>query len=264
MENKPQSNPKEAILTGYVRYRPSNGTYYLMANSRMLCHQLTLQEQHKVKVTREEHFFIIHKVSEGNNLTIRKKEVVTCISGINLLSTQERSQLMDKEHKFSFPVQVKIFPQEFNLDKYSLYPDQDAALLARKLEAERFEIPLRIMTPKSFEHDLEFIYTNKRIVIEITQTIPGKHNYLNFKHAGLGGIVRAHFLEAYRNCVNSFLFEKKETIGFIIIHEKWKEYEHITKLIPEFNKVNCHILFSNFKYKWEEITATQIINKIKS
>ncbi|OGI64017.1 hypothetical protein A2642_00570 [Candidatus Nomurabacteria bacterium RIFCSPHIGHO2_01_FULL_39_10] len=263
MENKPQPNPKEAILTGYIRYRPSNGTYYLMANSRMLCNQLISQKPIKVKVTKEDNFFIIHKVLEGNILTIRKKEIVTCISGINLLTVEERSKLMNKEHKLSFPVQVKLFPSQFNLDIYSLYPDQDAAILARKLEEKGFNIPTRIMTPKSFDHDLEFIYANKRIVIEITQTIPGKNNYLNFKHAGLGGIVRAHFLEAYHNCVNSFLSGKKDTIGFIIIHERWKEYSHITKLIPEFSKVNCHIIFSNFKDNWEEITTTQIITEIK-
>ncbi len=263
METKHLSHPQEAILTGYIRYRPSNGTYYLMANSRMLCNQLNSKERSKVKVTRDQDFFIIHKVTEGNLLTIRKKEIVTCISGIILLKEQERAKLINPESKYSFSVKVKLFPHEFNLDKYSLYPDQDAATLARKLESEGFDIPMRIMTPKSFDHDLEFIYNNKRIVIEITQTIPGKHNYLNFKHAGLGGIVRAHFLEVYHNCVKSFISRKKDTIGFIIINEKWKEYVHITKLIPEFHNVNCHLLFSDFKEKWEYIIAAEIINKIQ-
>jgi hypothetical protein len=221
MENKHLSAPQEAILSGYIRYRPSNGTYYLMANSRMLCNQLNSKERNKVKVTRDQNFFIIHKIQEGNILTIRKKEIVTCISGINLLKEQERTTLLNPESKYSFPVKVKLFPSEFNLDKYSLYPDQDTA------------------------------------------TIPGRHNHLNFKHAGLGGIVRAHFLETYHNCVNSSLSGKKDTIGFIIINEKWKEYAHITKLVPEFNKVNCYIIFSDFKNKWEDISTAQIINKIQ-
>ncbi len=47
-----KKNINEAILTGYVRYRP-NGGYFLMANSRMICHLLKNENRLRIKVFRK-------------------------------------------------------------------------------------------------------------------------------------------------------------------------------------------------------------------
>lgn len=250
---------EEVILSGYIRYRPINKTYYLMVNSKMLSQQILKYPKNiKVSVSRKDNLFIINKNEGGNLLKPRKRELVTCVSGNTLLSDTERNQLTSKKSKFSFPIQVKLIPQEFKLDKFSLYPDQDAAKLGRALALKGVEIPSRIMTPKAFDHDLEFNLRDKKIIIEITQTIPGKSNNLNFKHQPTGGNIRAHIFDIYRKCVNTKISGKNNIVGFVILNEKWETYQHITNLIPELDKLNCNIIFTSFGARWEE-NCTQII-----
>lgn len=262
-KNKHLENEKETILSGYVRYRPSNGTYYLMINSRRLCTFLSEKDQLSVGILRQGEFFVVRRNEKGNVLNLRSKELITCISGRALLSDEERKILTSKDTKFSFPVKVKLSPEEFGLDKYSLYPDEDAAKLGRALSIGKIVIPNRIMTPKAFPHDLEFLHHNKRVIIEITQVKPGKENYLNFRHQPQGGSVRAHIFDIYRRCVNAALSGEKNIIGFVILHKGWEKHNHVTQLIPELKNINCHILFTNFDQQWEEICRKEIIMRLQ-
>ncbi len=264
MKNKKIIDEKEeAILSGYVRYRPINKTYYLMINSKRLSKHLSkIDKKNNVSVSREDNFFIINKNEEGNILKPRKRELVTCISGNILLSDTEKTRLISKKSKFSFPVKVKLIPGEFKLDKFSLYPDQDAAKLGRVLASKGIEISSRIMTPKAFDHDLEFIYKTKKVIIEITQTVPGKANNLNFKHQPLGGIIRAHIFDIYRKCVNSKLTGSNDNVGIIIIHKDWKNYAHIINLVSELEKINCFIIFTNFSKDWANYCSDYILGRL--
>src|SRR3989344_4216516 len=201
-----------------------------MINSRRLCTSLSKKDPVKVSVLREEDFFIVKKDETGNKLNLRTKELITCISGRAILNDQERKMLQGKATKFSFPVKIKLLAEEFGLDKYSLYPDEDAAKLGRMLSTHNIQIPNRIMTPKAFPHDLEFLHQNKKIVIEITQVRPGKENYLNFRHQPQGGSVRAHIFDIYRKCVKAALSGERNIIGFVILHEDWKNFNHVAEL----------------------------------
>lgn len=262
-KNKNSENEKETILSGYVRYRPSNGTFYLMINSRRLCTFLFKKDPISVSISRQEEFFIVKQNSKGNLLKLKTKELITCISGRALLSDQERKNLTNKITKFSFPVKVKLIPEEFGLDKYALYPDEDAATLGRILSTRNIIIPNRIMTPKAFPHDLEFLHENKKVVIEITQAKPGKENYLNFRHQPQGGSVRAHIFDIYRKCVNAALSGEKNIIGFVILHKDWENFKHIAELIPELKNIHCHILFTHFDRQWEEMCTKEIMTRLQ-
>ena len=251
-------------MSGYIRYRPSNGTYYLMTNSRRLSNTLRQNSKIFVNVTRNQDFFYLSKMNNGNILTPRDKELVTCISSKELLTRDEIIQLKNPGTKFSFPVKIKLDPSEFNVDKFDLYPDQDAAKLARCLNSKSMTIPERIMTPKAFEHDLEFYLEDKTVIIEITQAKPSENNYSqNFRHQAQGSSVRAHIFDIYRKCVNSFIFKKSRNIGFIILHENWTKYQHITKLTDELKTLNCHLLFTNFDKEWEESISNRILKTLK-
>lgn len=264
MKNTILGSKNEAVLSGYVRYRPSNGTYYLMTNSRRLCNVFSEEDRVKVTISREEGHFVIHRNSDGNILTRRSKELVTCISGKSILTASERETLTHKETKLSFPVKVKIFPEEFGIDRYQLYPDQDAAKLARTLSKKGVQIPKRIMTPKAFPHDLEFSYGDKKVVIEITQASPSVKNYLNFRHQPQGGSVRAHIFDIYRRCVNARLSKNNNIIGFVILDSNWKEHNHVNQLVPELEKINCHLLFTNFDSGWEKGCTEDLLRRIKN
>ncbi|MBT4539563.1 hypothetical protein HOI26_01880 [Candidatus Woesearchaeota archaeon] len=253
----------EAILSGYIRYRPVNKTYYLMVNSRRLCVSLVKQQVPKVIIEREKEFFIVKKNKNGNVLKPRNKELVTCISGNRLLREEEKEKLTGEDTKYSFPVKIKILPKDFGIDKYDLYPDEDAARLGRALSKRGIIIPSRIMTPKAFPHDLEFMKENYRIVVEITQTKPSEQNNLNFRHQPSGGSVRAHIFDIYRRCVNAALSEKNDIIGFVILHENWQKHNHIAKLVPELKKVKCYILFTDFTELWEEKSTNQMLERLQ-
>jgi hypothetical protein len=264
MKNKNTLGNEEAVLSGYVRYRPINGTYYLMINSRRLSTVLS-KKRMNVKVTRQGNSFIVRKNNEGNILTLRTKELVTCISGSILLNDKEREKLKDNNTKFSFPIKVIILPQDFDLDKYSLYPDENAAKLARSLSLEGIKTPQRIMTPKAFPHDLEFIQDNKKVIIEITQARPSEDNYTyNFRHQAQGSSIRAHIFDIYRKCVNSTLAKENNLFGFVILHPEWKNHNHVFQLINEFKQVNCHIMFTNFDKEWQKRCSKDIINTIQN
>lgn len=264
MLNENQNLENETILSGYVRYRPTNKTFYLMINSRRLCMFLSGKNSVSVAVSRAEEFFVIRKNDNGNTLRLKTKELITCISGRTLLTEQERKFLTAESKKLSFPVKVKIQPQEFGLDKYSLYPDKDAAKLGRALSEYKILLPSRIMTPKAFPHDLEFLYYGKKIVIEITQVLPSKvNNFLNFRHQPQGGSIRAHIFDIYRKCVNATLSGESNIIGFVILHKEWEKFNHIAELVPELKYIHCHILFTNFDHQWDENCAKEIMMRIK-
>ncbi|MAG73294.1 hypothetical protein CL620_03200 [archaeon] len=250
----------ETILSGYVRYRPVNKTYYLMVNSRRLCTALSKQGTvPTVKVSRNNHFFSVGLNPSGNVFKPRSKELVTCISGNTLLSKKERENLTSNDSKFSFPVKVKINPGEFKLDRYDLYPDEDAAVLARSLSKNGVKIPKRIMTPKAFPHDLEFRHFDSKVIIEITQVRPSEKNHMNFRHQPQGGSIRAHIFDIYRMCVNTALLGKNNLTGFVILHQDWKNYNHIVDLIPELAKINCNIIFTDFNKSWEVDSSNKIM-----
>jgi hypothetical protein len=264
MKSKNLKEKDYVILSGYIRYRPKNKSYYLMVNSRLLVKYLiSKKKKNRVKVSRDKDLFVINLDKKGNFFNPREKEIVTSISGNILLKDMEKEQLKSNNTKFSFPIKIKLFPSEFKLNKYFFYPDKDAAKLAYELERSNIILPKRIMTPKAFDHDLEFDHKNKRVVIEITQITPRDSNYMNFKHQPVGGIVRAHIFDIYRKCVNSRLSNKNNIMGFIILHNDWKNFKHITKLIPEFIKLRCYIIFSEFRKDWNKKCSKEIINKIK-
>ena len=155
-----------AILSGYVRYRPRNHSFYLMINSRILSKHLTsLRTKFKGKVYRKKNLFFLDLNEKGNILQIRDKEITLCTKPNKVFSKREIEFLKNPNTKFSFPVKVVINPKQLNLNKYYFYPDKDAAKLAYNLEKLRIIIPNRIITSHSFKHDLEFIYRGKNFII---------------------------------------------------------------------------------------------------
>lgn len=267
-KNLKENDNKESILSGYVRYRPKNQTFYLMINSKRLAdHFISLNKQINVDVKRKDKFFVINKNNEGNILKPKNRELVTCISGNKLLSKEEKSFLQLDSNKFSFSTKIKINPNNFGLNKFQLYPDHDAARLANELEKLVFKIPSRIMTSHAFEHDLVTNYKNKKIIIEISQIRPSKKrsNYLNFKHQSLGGCIRARIFDIYLNCANNKLKNQNNIFGFVILNKKWKEYKHIKDILPECVLVNCFVLFTDFSnLVWPKKIAGDIIKIIEN
>ena len=248
------------VISGYVRYRPKGKTFYLMANSRLLAKYLfSRTKKIHVRVFRDNEFFVIKLDNSGNLFKPREKEIVTCISGRTILKDEEINTLKDKKTKFSFPVKIKLDPSEFKLDRFFFYPDKDASALANSLYKRNIELPERIMTPRAFDHDIEFNYKDKRVLIEITQVNVSKSKNMNFKHQPVGGNIRAHIFDIYRKGVNSKLSNKDDIIGFIIINKDWRKFEHIRKLIPELSNLKCHIIFSDFKKNWNEGCSDRII-----
>lgn len=249
------------ILSGYIKYA-SNKTYYLSINSRIFAAYITSKkDKAKVEAIRDKDLFIVYPHKEGNTFTPRKKELLTCISGLKLLEKNEREFLKTKENKSSFPVKIKILPSLFGLKKYYLYPDQDAAKLAYSLEKKGFRMPERIMTPQAFNHDLEFNFENFKVMIEITKTKPSdkKGEYRNFKHQPQGARIQAQIFDIYRECVKN-----RSVFGMVIIDKNWKNYKHVYELIDECKKINCNILFVDFDKDWINQSTNFIINNVKS
>lgn len=253
-----------AILSGYVRYRTNNKTYYLNINSRLLGKYLMgLKNKIKVKVLRDNKRFIINVNRNGNVLRGDRRGPLTCISK-DFLNLKEQEQLKSQFTKYSLSCKVDIKPEEFGIKKYDLYPDQDAAKLACSLEEKGFEIPERIMTPYSFNHDLVFNYRNKQILIEITRSKPSKVNDRNFKHQGIGSNIWAHVFDVYRDCATDKLNKNNKKIGFVVISENWKTYNHIQSSKQELKLVNCYYIFTDFsKTDWFDDVSAQIQNKLK-
>src|SRR3989344_8634204 len=173
-----------ATLSGYVRYRPINKTFYLMINSRILVRHIRfLGKKINGNVSRyNRNLFFLNFNESGNIITIREKEIVITISGTKLLDVDEIIKLKNKNTKFSFPTKVIIKTSQLGLDKYFLYPDKDSAKLALELENLKINIPSRIMTPFSVNSDLEFNYKQKEVIIEITTRDLSKIYQANFKH----------------------------------------------------------------------------------
>lgn len=257
--NIDKNQSQEAILSGYVRYRPINKTFYLMVNSRRLANFVRTKENIKVKVHREGQEFRISLDQNGNILKPRSREVVTCIGGRNLLSLEERNKLQSKNSALSFTTLVKLKPVEFGLSLYSLYPDEDAALLAEELENQGVTFPDRIMTPYTSKFDLDGKINDKEITIEITKLQPSiKDKSANFKHQSIGGNIRSHIFDTYRRGVKRKLENNTDYYGFVIIDQKWEEYEHIKDLIEESKQFNCFVLGTLFKNNWVKEITTKI------
>jgi len=255
-----------AIMSGYVRYRPIKKSFLLMINSRILSkHIMSKGNNVKANICRDEGLFVVDLDKKGNKLSaLREKETTISISS-KILYKQEIGMLKKEETKFSFPVKVIINTKQFGLNKYFFYPDKDAAKLAYELERLNIKIPNEIMTPHSFDHDLEFNYNSKKIIIEITQKLVSSIYEANFKHQMIGGNIRAHIFDIYRKCVLDKLLKKNKFIGFVILDSGWENIKHINEIIEECKLVNCHILFTKFSDKdWKNLMAKKILNIIRN
>ena len=245
------------ILSGYVRFRPRNKTYYLIINSRIFGRYLSnLNNKIKVKVNREGNEFIVKKDDNGNLLKGEIKGPITCISK-QLIYEKEQLKIKNGD-KNSFTCKIIINPEEFSLSKYDLYPDRDAADLAQNLELLGMSLRKRIFTSSSSDHDLEVGIKDKEALVEITRTKLSPNKSSNFKHQPTGGNIRAHIFDIYRKCVS-----KKKNVGFVIISEEWKNTKHIIDILNDCKSVGCNILFTDFLNKnWARKTAKTIIKSI--
>ena len=108
---------KEVILSGFVRYRLCNHTYYLHINSRILGNNL-LELNHKelVKVYRKDDSFLVRKDSNGNVLRGDRRGPLVCISK-KLINKKEQDYLSSPDTKYSMPKKVILNPNELNLKK---------------------------------------------------------------------------------------------------------------------------------------------------
>lgn len=256
------SNTGYCILSGYIRYRPINKTFYLMVNSRILARYLKLLNK-KIRGAASRcnnYLFFLNFNEDGNIVTIREKEIVITISGNKLLNSIEISKLKNKDPRLSFPTKIIINPAQLSLDKYFFYPDKDAAKLAFELENLDINIPSRIMTSLSFDSDLEFNYKNKKVFIEITTRSLSTVYQANFKHQAVGGNIRAHIFDIYRKCVTDKILNKNDIMGFVVLSRDWQTIKHINTIIDECKLVNCHILFTSFlNQNWSKDIAKEIV-----
>ncbi len=120
-------NKNIAILSGSIRYRPINKTFYLLINSRILAKYVKSSDK-KLRgyAFRKKNLFFLRLDNNGNVINTNKKDISVCISGNNLLAEEEILNLKDRNTKLSFPVRVALYPKQFNFDKYYLYADKDA------------------------------------------------------------------------------------------------------------------------------------------
>ena len=259
-------NKDTVILSGYVRYRPIKKSFLLMINSRILSNYLkNLNKEIRCHVVRKENLFFLNIDKSGNLLMLRDKEVIISISGYKLLTKRDILFLKDDSTKFSFPIKIVINPKQFNIDKYYLYPDKDAAMLAYELEKLKVEIPKRLITVLSSRHDLEFNIDGKEIIIEITRHNLSSVYQANFKHQSAGGNVRAHVFDIYKECVTDKILNFNKKIGFVILQKNWGKIKHIKDIIDELKLVKCYILFIEFsETNWAKIIAKEIIMKVKN
>jgi len=255
-----------AILTGYVKYKPVKHCYSLAINSRILSKYLKSQNK-KIRGTilRSGDLFFLNFDKKGNIVRPTEKHIEISISGTNLLNKNEILNLRSINTKTSFITKIAVNLKQFNLDKYYLYPDKDAARLAYELEKLGADIPNRIMTSHSFKNDLEFEHKNKDLIIEITRRPLSKIYQANFKHQAVGGNIRAHIFDIYRRCVTDKMLKKNKTIGYTILSEEWKNVKHIKDIIEECGLVRCHLLFADFENKnWAKKISREIMKITKN
>ncbi len=142
---------------------------------------------------------------------------------------------------------------------------KDAAKLACNLEKLGINIPDRIITVRSFKHDLEFNYKNKEVVIEITNQDLSEIYQSNFKHQRVGGNIRAHIFDIYRDCVTDKILNSNKKIGFVVLNNCWENVKHINEIINKCRLVKYYVLFANFlNENWAKYTAKEIINILKN
>ncbi len=248
---------QQALLSGYVRYRPSNKTFYLMINSRRLADFLREKET-RVIILREGKLFRITKNLGGNILKPRSRELAVCISGRSILTANENNLITSNSRK-SFMTLVILKPQEFGLSLFDLYPDEDAGELAKEIKNLGVELPDRIMTPYTSKFDIFGKYKDSEMTVEITRLAPSqKSRTPNFRHQPIGGNIRAHIFDTYRACVRKKAENKSDLYGFVVLDKRWADYEHIKELLPECRELNCNILFTEFQESWAKDIAKRI------
>jgi len=255
-----------AILTGYVKYKPVKHCYVLAINSRILSRYLKSQNKKlRGNILRNEDLFILNLDKKGNILRPTEKHIEISIPGTNLLNKNEILNIRSRNSKTSFPTKIAVNLKKFNLDKYYLYPDKDAARLAYELEKLGVDIPNRIMTSHSFKNDIEFKYKNKEVIVEITRKELSKVYQANFKHQAIGGGIRAHIFDVYRRCVTDKMLKKNKTIGYTILSKGWENVKHIKDIIEECELVRCYLLFTNFENKnWAKKISREIMKITKN
>ena len=124
-------------------------------------------------------------------------------------------------------------------------------------------MPPRIFTPHTFPHDIVFSHRNKEIIIEITQINPKGTLRSDLKHQSIGSYIWARLFDIYRDCIIEKLERYNKKVGFLVISDKWKQYKYIREHESHFEKVNCYILFTDFKdERWPEKIAKKIKSKI--
>lgn len=252
-----------AILSCYIRYRPNKSCYNLSINSRILAkYLLSLNKKFRASVKKKGNLFYFELNEGGNYLQMRKNEVIVNFLGNKLLDNDVVRSLKDPLKKNGFATLIFLVPSQFGLTKYDLYPDPDAACLARELERNGFRMPERIMT-SSFDHDLEFRFGEVEVLLEITRTSLSRMSSANFKHQAVGGNIRAHIFDTFRKCVMSKLFARKTVIGFVILQDGWKNVKHIIDILGDCEAAGCYLLFIDFSQDdWPKIVSEEIKTRL--
>jgi hypothetical protein len=152
------------------------------------------------------------------------------------------------------PIKLLIYPSEWGLSDVDIYGTESIqeGLLAKELmKYGEVDNPGRI---KELKIDLFFIKNGIKYPIEITTTTPTCFGYVKKRST----------IKSY--CILSRMyysikwFSIHKTKSFIVISDKWKNFEWMKKEIDFVKKFKVNIIFTSFKDNWFKRTASVINN----
>lgn len=255
---------KSIVVSGFVRYRPHKKCFLLFINSRRLFNIL-LNQDVRAKIERVGDRFSIRADGSGNKIMVSGIQSISIsIPGRAFLTKEERVRLMNKKTKKSFAAEIEIDLDSFGISQFDLYPDSDAAALARELALfDRVLLPERLLTSRNSLFDLEFKYGNLDSTVEISRVKPKGKNIMDYRHQPLGGSILAHLFDSYRRCVRKLLRENTKIPSFVIIPEGWRRYKYFFELFNEAKELGCYVLFADFDNTgWSKKTAINIVRAL--